>query len=589
MPTNRANFLDLSFDRLTSQDVQGRLRRVTPASRYGYIVTPNVDHLVRLHREPALLELYGSAALCLCDSKVLRFLARLRGIRLPLVPGSDLAAALFADVIQAGDRIAIIGGSSAFLEQLRARFPAIDFVQHVPPMGLRQDARARRVAATFLATSRVRFAFLMVGSPQQEMIAREAGQIPESRGVSLCIGAGLEFLTGEQKRAPRWIRALGFEWAHRLATNPRRLWRRYLVDGMRIFPIYLRWRRGAFWPMWTGAVLAVGGLTAASIYGARFYTQRSPNPRGDQAAFLHPDQLAALNLPPPNLLRPLSAEEATEKNQERPFVNRPDTSAGRFVLRSDTEGRERALTCLTQAVYYEAAGEGADGERAVAQVVLNRMRHPGYPASVCGVVYQGSERTTGCQFTFTCDGSLLRVPVDALWARSRKIAEEALAGRVFAPIGHATHYHADYVLPYWADSLDKTVQIGRHIFYRLRSSLGDSRSFFQRYAGSEPQIRPPEAAVVVPPERVTDELATALLSDGIAGPATDVEKASPQPSSSPLADSAGSTLFADGDAATSSKARTPNTSSDCPLGDQRKQLTPLRANDMRAAASSPTC
>jgi spore germination cell wall hydrolase CwlJ-like protein len=91
--------------------------------------------------------------------------------------------------------------------------------------------------------------------------------------------------------------------------------------------------------------------------------------------------------------------------------------------------------------------------------VLNRMRHPGYPASICGVVYQGADRTTGCQFTFTCDGSLLRTPLASLWARSRKIAEDALSGRVYAPIGHATHYHADYVLPYWADSLD-TYSIG---------------------------------------------------------------------------------------------------------------------------------
>jgi hypothetical protein len=92
-----------------------------------------------------------------------------------------------------------------------------------------------------------------------------------------------------------------------------------------------------------------------------------------------------------------------------------------------------------------------------------------------------------------------RIPVPSLWNRSREIAQQALAGHVFAPIGHATHYHADYVLPYWADSLDKSVQIGRHIFYRLRNSLGDSRSFFQRYGGTEPEVRQPGATVVIPP------------------------------------------------------------------------------------------
>src|SRR5690242_11340388 len=120
---------------------------------------------------------------------------------------------------------------------------------------------------------------------------------------------------------------------------------------------------------------------------------------------------AVINLPPPNLLKPVSPEEATKENAERPFVNRPDTPASHFVLRTDAQDRDRAINCLTQAVYYEAAGEGTDGGRAVAQVVLNRMRHPGYPASVCGVIYQGADRAYGCQFTFVCDGSLLRTPV----------------------------------------------------------------------------------------------------------------------------------------------------------------------------------
>src|SRR5206468_3935199 len=147
--------------------------------------------------------------------------------------------------------------------------------------------------------------------------------------------------------------------------------------------------------------------------------------------------------PPPNLLKPVSPDEALKENAERPFVARSDSPATHFVLKAQGEDRERAVTCLTQAIYYEAASEGVDGGRAVAQVILNRMRHPGFPASVCGVVYEGSDRGTGCQFTFTCDGSLLRPHVDSLWTRSRKIAEQALAGNVFAPVGHATHYHAD--------------------------------------------------------------------------------------------------------------------------------------------------
>ena len=294
-----------------------------------------------------------------------------------------------------------------------------------------------------------------------------------------------------------------------------------------------------------------------------------------------------LNLPPPNLLKPVSPEEATKENAERPFVKRADTPASRFVLRADPADRERALTCLTQAVYYEAAGEGVDGGRAVAQVVLNRMHHPGYPASVCGVVYQGAERPFACQFTFACDGSLLRPPAASLWARSRKIAEDALAGKVFAPIGHATHYHADYVLPYWADSLDKTVQIGRHIFYRLRSTLGDSRSFFQRYAGTEPQLPKPQTDEVAVVPDATDQLASALLSDAVKGSTPEVEKAA-SASSALIADAAPAKLIAD-EIAPAVETKKSKSSADCASPGDSRKLVPLRSTDMRASASASAC
>jgi len=217
------------------------------------------------------------------------------------------------------------------------------------------------------------------------------------------------------------------------------------------------------------------------------------------------------------------------------------------------------------------------------------MRHPGYPASVCGVVYQGADRTTGCQFTFTCDGSLQRTPIALLWARSRKIAQEALEGRVYAPIGHATHYHADYVLPYWADSLDKTIQIGRHIFYRLRSTLGDSRSFFQRYAGTEPLPAQPANALLIPPADVTKELAAALISDDVTGKAAEVEKASPLPASPLLVDTVKGTLLADTGVATPTPSRKPKAQSNCEIGGEGKQLSPLGANDMRLSTGGTGC
>ncbi len=151
---------------------------------------------------------------------------------------------------------------------------------------------------------------------------------------------------------------------------------------------------------------------------------------------------------------------------------------------------ERAQTCLAQAVWYEAASESEAGQRAVAQVVLNRVAHPSWPASVCGVVYQGAELSTGCQFSFTCDGSLARRPA-ALhkgpgWASANRIAAEALGGSVYAAIGHATHYHTLWVDPYWASTLDPVGVIGAHRFYRSRGSAGESSAFSARYSGIEP-------------------------------------------------------------------------------------------------------
>jgi len=178
--------------------------------------------------------------------------------------------------------------------------------------------------------------------------------------------------------------------------------------------------------------------------------------------------------------------------------------------------------------------------------------------------------------------------VAALWTRSRKIAEDALAGKVFAPIGHATHYHADYVLPYWAASLDKTVQIGRHIFYRLRSTLGDSRAFVQRYAGTEPPPPLREAVTVIPPDAVTQELANALMSDHVESISKDVEKAAAGSTSPLQIDATRGVLLADS-GTTPAPVHQSTPSSNCGSGADRKQLAPLRANDMRANASANGC
>ncbi len=121
--------------------------------------------------------------------------------------------------------------------------------------------------------------------------------------------------------------------------------------------------------------------------------------------------------------------------------------------------------CLSLAIYYEARSESREGQEAVAQVVLNRLRDPAYPKDVCSVVFQGSQRRTGCQFSFTCDGSMSRLPKRETWNRAREIAAAVLAGRSSALVGNATHYHTTAINPYWSSSLSKVATIGAHVFY----------------------------------------------------------------------------------------------------------------------------
>lgn len=356
---------------------------------------------------------------------------------------------------------------------------------------------------------------------------------------------------------------------------------------MSIVTLFRDDRSRAQWTISLGfALLALVFLTA----GLFASVNRPHDLRQVQQAARTPVPQAAVA--PLNLVKPLTPEEAVKENQARPFDAPPDTPAKQFRLKTDEDSRDRALECMTQAVYYEAATESADGQRAVAQVVLNRMRHPGFPSTVCGVVYQGSQLPTGCQFTFTCDGSLTRAPIPAIWARAKKIALDALAGHVFAPVGHSTHYHADYVLPYWADSLAKQVQIGHHIFYRLRGGLGSGAAFSQHYAGREPTLPPPPSAVAV---EATDQ-AEALLNSGLAGdhpqlaadvPALAAAKA--LPTQVVLADGSKGTLLIDQGAAPAATAKRPKRE-DCSASQQgSKQLLPASPNDLHAGSSATGC
>lgn len=196
----------------------------------------------------------------------------------------------------------------------------------------------------------------------------------------------------------------------------------------------------------------------------------------------------------------------------RPFVFRPASATD----------RQRALRCLTQGIYYEAALEPTEGQEAVAQVILNRVRDLNYPNSICGVVFEGADRTTGCQFSFTCMGALAQAPVGWAWKRSQVVAERMLAGHVATKVGTATHYHADYVHPWWATTLNKLTQIGAHIFYRWKGMSGETSAFRQAYSGREPVID--EARLSRPRLQIaaTDEaaLAEAVANGETTGPRT---------------------------------------------------------------------
>jgi len=208
-------------------------------------------------------------------------------------------------------------------------------------------------------------------------------------------------------------------------------------------------------------------------------------------------------------------DQAKLLNAALPFDGGPLHSAQPFAIGGSDLDQRRALLCLTQAVYYEAGFEPLEGRRAVAQVVLNRLRHPAFPKSVCGVVYQGAGGRV-CQFTFVCDGALYRAPELGAWHQAEQIARAALAGYVETSVGEATHYHADYVAPRWAPLLAKVAQIGQHIFYRWPGGWGQPAAFTGRYIG-EPRdplsLRPPKP--VFDPTAPIDAVAT------VAGPVTD--------------------------------------------------------------------
>lgn len=184
----------------------------------------------------------------------------------------------------------------------------------------------------------------------------------------------------------------------------------------------------------------------------------------------------------------MTADEARAYNAHIPFSVDPNPAARPFRFAGSDDARARAIDCMATGVLYEA-GDDTEGERAVAQVVVNRLRHPAFPKTVCGVIFEGQERSTGCQFSFSCDGAVRRWhPTDAAWKRAREVAKMALSGSVYRPVGYATHYHTDWVVPYWQSSLDKITAVHSHLFFRWSGWWGTPPAFRLHPSGDEPVI-----------------------------------------------------------------------------------------------------
>jgi spore germination cell wall hydrolase CwlJ-like protein len=263
------------------------------------------------------------------------------------------------------------------------------------------------------------------------------------------------------------------------------------LDGLKRAAVRLRERARSLVAAYPREAIGLGvlGFVTAVALGS----MTVPNPAANPVAH------AAPPAPPPLILQQVAPQQALKINAEIPLTSGPNPAAAPFQFKGNDTTRTQALQCLASAVYYEAGNQDEDGERAVAQVVLNRVRHPAFPSSVCGVVYEGSTRPTGCQFTFTCDGSLAREPDAEGWRRAYKVAEAALSGYVYGPVGWATHYHADYVVPTWASSLAKNTIVGAHIFYRWPGAWGQPSAFADAYAGHEPNAAALRSAALAAP------------------------------------------------------------------------------------------
>jgi N-acetylglucosaminyldiphosphoundecaprenol N-acetyl-beta-D-mannosaminyltransferase len=233
----------LGFDDLDIAQAASWIAARPAEAPFGYVVTPNADHLVRVSRNPELRAIYRGAALCLLDSRVVGWLARLMGMPAPAIaPGSDLTAHLLAHHLAPGERITIVGLSPVWLPALIARCGLAPPAHYNPPMGFDRDPVAFANTIAFVKANPARLVFLAVGSPRQEYLAAALAATGGVTGTGLCIGASLEFISGACRRAPRILQRWGLEWLFRFASNPRKLFRRYVINSPLVIALLMKQR-----------------------------------------------------------------------------------------------------------------------------------------------------------------------------------------------------------------------------------------------------------------------------------------------------------------------------------------------------------
>lgn len=242
-------FLGVAFAAANIEQAGDWVRTAAKGRRFRYVATPNVDHLVKLHDRTAApwhaayADALKGADVLFNDSRILARLARWSGIALPVVPGSDLTRELIVSGKLDRRSIVLIGGRLRDVAWLREALPASAVLHFAPQMGVLQDPAAQLAIAEFVEQSEASVVLLAIGAPQSEIVAAQIARRGRAKGVALCIGASIEFLSGSKQRAPIAMQRLGLEWLHRLLSEPRRMWRRYLIDGPRIFAIWHGYRK----------------------------------------------------------------------------------------------------------------------------------------------------------------------------------------------------------------------------------------------------------------------------------------------------------------------------------------------------------